>query len=88
MVREDRRSVYATLLTSDEFLVAVQVLIYSLRKVNSIYDIVVLVSSSQVSTHTRNRLKHEEQVEVLPVDDIANPNLCKEPGWINSGTVY
>ena len=79
-------NVYVTLLTSDSFLIAVQVLAYSLKRVNSQYGLVVMVSS-QVSSHVCEQLRREDGIQLIQVTDIPSPgaNESHVPGWINSG---
>jgi glycogenin len=82
------------MLTSDAFLVACEVLIKSLRKNMSIVRPVLVLCTSNISTHTRKSLASWGAV-VTCVEAIATPTeiesstagsgVCHVPGWVGAG---
>ena len=81
-----RKYAYATLITSDSFIMGVETMLFSLRSTGTKLPIIVLVTE-QVSKSVQERLSAStSNVEVKVVPTIANPN--KEvhiEGWVNSG---
>ena len=83
---------YATLITSDDFLPGLQVMLHSLVKTKTERRIVILITS-EVSAASREKLSSMKVmgassplVELLEVSAIPNPNeKVHVPGWINAG---
>eukprot|EP00929_Paragymnodinium_shiwhaense_P038165 TRINITY_DN20218_c0_g2_i1.p1 TRINITY_DN20218_c0_g2~~TRINITY_DN20218_c0_g2_i1.p1 ORF type:complete len:293 (-),score=58.98 TRINITY_DN20218_c0_g2_i1:92-901(-) len=76
-------SVYATLLTSDDFLMPVQALAASLRATGTDKKLLVL-HTDQVSKGVVGRLTGA-QLEPRLVEAIPNPHKTNVAGWVNSG---
>ncbi|KAF0701185.1 Aste57867_8336 [Aphanomyces stellatus] len=78
---------YATLVTSDEFVIGVEVLAYSLRKYGAKFPLLVLYTD-QLSAHGVQKLQRIDPATTTPrrVDALPNPNVeVHVPGWVNSG---
>ena len=82
---------YATLITSDDFLPGLQVMLHSLVKTKPTYKVVVLLTA-EVSSASRDKLTGMKAmassftVELLEVSAIPNPNSkVHVPGWVNAG---
>ena len=81
-----RKYAYATLITSDSFIMGVETMLFSLRSTGTKLPIIVLVTE-QVSKSVQERLSAStSNVEVKVVPTIANPNTeVHIEGWVNSG---
>ncbi|CAE7732850.1 IPUT1 [Symbiodinium sp. CCMP2592] len=80
-----KSSTFATLLTSDDFLMAVQALAASLRA-STLQPLPLLVlHTSQVSNGVQSRLATDPSVQLRLVDAIPNPHKTDVSGWANSG---
>ena len=77
---------YATLITSDSFLMGVETMLYSLRATGTAQPIVVLVTD-QVSHSTCAKIQCcQPGIVVKLVPSIPNPNTSVHmEGWVNSG---
>ena len=93
MEKQDQcNQVYATLITSDDFLPGLQVMLHSLVKTKTLFKVVVLITS-EISASSRNKLSSltvtgssGQLVELIEVPAIPNPNAkVHVPGWINAG---
>ena len=70
-----RKYAYATLITSDSFIMGVETMLFSLRSTGTKLPIIVLVTE-QVSKSVQERLSAStSNVEVKVVPTIANPNM-------------
>ncbi|KAH9195776.1 hypothetical protein AeNC1_002239 [Aphanomyces euteiches] len=78
---------FATLVTSDDFVIGVQVLAYSLRKHGAKYPLIVLYTN-QLSPCGVQKLQqiYPSTTTIRLVEALPNPNVhVHVPGWINSG---
>lgn len=80
---EGRRAI-ATLLTSDDFLMAVQALVASLKAAGTSAQVLVL-HTDQVSRSVLDRLSSDAGLELREVSAIPNPHATDVPGWVNAG---
>ncbi|CAE7656216.1 IPUT1 [Symbiodinium sp. CCMP2456] len=76
---------FATLLTSDDFLMAVQALAASLRACTLQTLPLLVLHTSQVSRGVQSRLASDPSVQLRLVDAIPNPHKTDVSGWVNSG---
>ena len=80
------RYAYATLITSDDFFMGLQTMVFTLLQTSTTFPIVVLVTDQVGKTTIENIRRLSRQVQVLKVSAIANPNAeVHMPGWVNSG---
>ncbi|CAE8604628.1 unnamed protein product, partial [Polarella glacialis] len=75
---------YASLITSDDFLMPVQALVASLRATGTQLP-VLLLHTDQVSTGVLARLQVLPGLELRRVEVIPTPHKTDVPGWVNSG---
>eukprot|EP00928_Gymnodinium_smaydae_P044265 TRINITY_DN29535_c0_g1_i1.p1 TRINITY_DN29535_c0_g1~~TRINITY_DN29535_c0_g1_i1.p1 ORF type:complete len:298 (+),score=58.30 TRINITY_DN29535_c0_g1_i1:52-894(+) len=78
------RRAFVSLLTSDDFLMAIQALVASLKATGTSAPL-LLLHTTQVSRGVLARLRGDPRVELREVEAIANPHKTDVPGWINSG---
>eukprot|EP00931_Biecheleriopsis_adriatica_P070286 TRINITY_DN44063_c0_g1_i1.p1 TRINITY_DN44063_c0_g1~~TRINITY_DN44063_c0_g1_i1.p1 ORF type:complete len:251 (-),score=36.41 TRINITY_DN44063_c0_g1_i1:294-1046(-) len=76
---------YATLLTSDDFLMAVQALSSSLKATGTDHLPMLVLHTDQVSAITLSRLRADSCLVLRRVEAIANPHTTDVAGWVNSG---
>ena len=80
------RYAYATLITSDDYFMGLQTMVFTLLQTSTTFPIVVLVTDQVGKTTIENIRRLSRQVQVLKVSAIANPNAeVHMPGWVNSG---
>lgn len=84
MVEEPAKEAYASLLTSDSFLMAVQALAASLKATGTSRRL-LLLHTNQVSQGVLDRLRGDKFLELREVEVIPNPHDTDVPGWVNSG---
>ena len=85
---------YCTLVTSDSFVTGATVLLYSLLKTGTQFDVVVLVTPA-ISGYNREKIQKvvrppgcAAKIHVVTVKPIENPSASKDvhvKGWINAG---
>ena len=80
---------YATLITSDDFYMGLQTMIFTLKQTSTNFPIIILVTN-QVSIKTIQNIEQLSSpsmpVNVLKVDAIPNPNQKVHiKGWVNAG---
>lgn len=78
------RTAYATLITSDDFLMPIQALSASLRASKTERQLLVMYTDA-VSSHVVDRLAADSTLVPRLVEAIANPHHTDVPGWVNSG---
>ncbi|CAJ1357453.1 unnamed protein product [Effrenium voratum] len=76
---------FVTLITSDDFLMAVQALASSLKATRTAHLPLLVLYTDQVSANTVSRLEADASVAVRAVEAIPNPHSTDVPGWVNSG---
>eukprot|EP00933_Yihiella_yeosuensis_P081087 TRINITY_DN94625_c0_g1_i1.p1 TRINITY_DN94625_c0_g1~~TRINITY_DN94625_c0_g1_i1.p1 ORF type:complete len:251 (-),score=41.69 TRINITY_DN94625_c0_g1_i1:213-965(-) len=81
---KEMKKAYATLITSDDFLMAVQALLSSLRATGTEIPVIVL-HTDQVSNGVLSRLEKEKSSLLRRVEAIPNPHKTNVAGWVNSG---
>tara|TARA_B100000780_G_scaffold125182_1_gene87820 strand:- start:240 stop:1466 length:1227 start_codon:yes stop_codon:yes gene_type:complete len=87
-------NIYCTLITSDDFLPGLQVMLHSLVKTKPIHNMLILLTP-EVNETSRNKilsmnisseLNAHFQINILEVPAIPNPNSkVHVPGWVNAG---
>ena len=76
---------YSSLITCDNFLPGIEMLVYSWQKTQPKYPLVLLYTQA-LSRHGISRLQKLVNVQLQLVDDIPNPNTnVHVEGWVNSG---
>ena len=81
------RAAYCTLITSDDFLPGLQVLVFSLRSSGTRVPLVILHTSA-LSDHSIAKMRKFPGCVLRAVSDIPNPNHdVHVEGWVNSGCV-
>lgn len=80
----DESQIFATLLTSDDFLMAVQALACSLKSTGTARKLMVM-HTDQVSKAVISRLAGDSFLQMRLVEAITNPHETSVEGWINSG---
>jgi len=75
---------FVTLLTSDDFLMAVQALAASLKATGTPHKL-LLLHTKAVSKTVLARLSTEQTLELRSVEEIANPHETDVAAWVNSG---
>lgn len=78
------RFAFASMITSDDFLMGAQALIASLKATGT-HARLLLLHTDQVSSGVVSRLGADAFVETRQVEAIANPHKTKVAGWTNSG---
>mmetsp|Transcript_24821 Transcript_24821/g.44930 ORF Transcript_24821/g.44930 Transcript_24821/m.44930 type:complete len:179 (+) Transcript_24821:98-634(+) len=76
---------YATLLTSDDFLMAIQALAASLKATGTEHLPMIVLHTDQVSKSVTSRLAADTSLRLRQVEPIPNPHKTDVPGWVNSG---
>ncbi|CAL1155613.1 unnamed protein product [Cladocopium goreaui] len=76
---------YVTLITSDDFLMAVQALASSFRSSGTKHLPMLVLHTEQVSSNTLARLSRDSSLTLRAVETIPNPHSTSVPGWVNSG---
>lgn len=86
----NRNYAYATLITSDDFFMGLQTMVFTLKQTSTLFPIIVLVTK-QVSKHIINnieKLSSPPTMSILVKKVEAIPNPSKKvhiSGWVNSG---
>lgn len=78
------RHAFASMITSDDFLMGMQALVASLKATGT-HSKLLLLHTDQVSNGVVSRLGANEIVEMRRVEAIANPHHTSVAGWVNSG---